>query len=153
MEALQTSRLFRIVAGLALLFALSSSALALAIFPFITETAFFRGVAVAAVIVIPDALATWWLFRRLGQHRTANDARRGATAFAFSVPLVLSVGYMLGVLVGGYAEVFLGRVFILPAIIVFISVLIVTIPGVVVRWALHPSGGVGPINQDLNEHR
>jgi len=99
-----------------------------------------------AVILIPDALATWWLFRRLRQHRTASDARRGATAFAFSVPIVLCTGSVFGEWVGGYAEVFLGRVFILPAIIVFLAVLMVTIPGVVVKWALHPSGGVGPTN-------
>ena len=144
--ALQTNRLFKIVAGPALLFALLSLAAALIAFPFgITE--FSRGIGATAFIIVPDALATLWLVRRLRVHLAARTSRRAAIAFAFSAPVVLAVGFALGELVGGYAEVFLGRVFILPAIILFLAVLMITIPVVVVRWALHPSGGVDPVNE------
>jgi MFS family permease len=147
MDALHTSRLFKMVASPALLFAVLSSVLALAVFRYISEASLSRAIGVTIIIVAPDALAACWLFRRLRTQRSAPDARRGAIAFAFSVPIVMSVAYVLGELVGGYAEAFLGRVFIFPAIILFIAILVVTIPGVIVRWALHSSAGVTPINE------
>jgi hypothetical protein len=147
METLQTGRLFKIVAGPGLLFALLSSVPAFAIFRFITDTTFSRGVGVTIAIIAPDLFATWWIFRRLRLLRTANTARRAATAFAFSAPIALAIAYPLGTLVGAYAEVFLGRVFVIPVIILFIAILMVTIPGVIERWALHPSGGVSRTNE------
>ncbi len=85
--------------------------------------------------------------------RPRNDARRGATAFAVSAPLALGVGYLLGELAGGYAEVILGRYFVLPAIMTFIIILMIFLPSGVVMWALHPTGGVGSASEsEQNEH-
>jgi hypothetical protein len=147
MKALQTSRLFKTVAGPGLLFAVSSSALVFVIPHFITQAAFSGVLGVTAVVVAPDLLATWWLFRRLRVQHAVNEARRGATAFAVSAPLALGVGYPLGTLIGGYAELFLGRVFILPVIFIFLAALVIAIPGIAVRLVLHPSGGVQPFNE------
>lgn len=95
-------------------------------------------------ILLPDALATWRVFRRV-RRDSRNNARRAATAFAVSAPLALGVGYLLGELVGGYAEIVLGRYFILPAVVTVIILLVIFIHSCVVMWALHPSGGVGPV--------
>jgi hypothetical protein len=105
------------------------------------------------IVIIPDALAAWWIFRRLNIRLSRSDARRAATAFAVSAPLVLGVGYLLGELVGGYAETILGSRFILPAVASFIIVLMIVLPSAVVMWVLHPSGGVEPVPEsDQDEH-
>lgn len=147
MAGLRISRLLKIVGGPALLFASLSSALAIAIVPSGVGATVSRGIELFAIIIVPDALATWWLLRRLWLHSTAHDARRGATAFAFTAPLTLSIGYVLGELVGGWTEVFLGRAFILPTVILFTAILMTTIPGLVVTWAMHPAAGVMPLNE------
>ena len=104
-------------------------------------------------VIVPDALAARWVLRKLLTDRPRNDARRGATAFAVSAPLALGVGYLLGELVGGYAEVILGRYFVLPAIMTFIIILMIFLPSGVVMWALHPTGGVGSASEsEQNEH-
>lgn len=105
------------------------------------------------IVIIPDALAAWWIFRRVRSNRSRDDARRAATAFAVSAPVVLAIGYPLGFLVGGYAEVILGGRFILPAVASFIIVLMIFAPSAVVMWVLHPSGGVGAVPEsDQDEH-
>jgi len=61
---------------------------------------------------------------------------------------------MLGELIGGYTEVAFGSHFILPSIVTFIIVLMISIPSTVVAWTLHPSGGIGPVGESgLDEHR
>jgi len=149
-----TRRLFLTVAEGAVLFTVASWAfvlMTLAVRPPVS----FHGEAIAgpATVFIPDSLAAWWLFRRARTNRSLADARRAATAFAVSAPLTLGVGYLLGELVGGYAEVILGSRFILPAVASFIIVLMIFVPGAVVMWVLHPSGGVGAVPEsDQDEH-
>lgn len=145
----QRRRLFKTVGIAGLVYWLSSLICALAISPFIPRTQFSRGmVAITVTLVVgPAALASWWLAWRLRTQHSATSTRRGARAFAFSAPITLAIGYAVGELVGGYAEAFLGSRLILPAILLFVAVLMVTIPGVVVHWALHPSGGVEPVSE------
>jgi hypothetical protein len=98
-------------------------------------------------VVGPDGMAAWWIFRRVQTDHSRNDARRAATGFAVSAPLALAVAYLLGELVGGYAEVVLGRYFVLPAVAAVIVVLTIFIPSGVVMWTLHPSGGLEPVSE------
>ncbi len=87
-------------------------------------------------------------------HRPRSDARRATTAFAVSAPLTLAIAYVLGELVGGYAEVILGSRSILPAIVTVIIILMIFVPTAVVAWTLHPSGGIGPVGESgQDEHR
>jgi MFS family permease len=104
-----------------------------------------RGISIAVAVVLPDALATRWIFRRLRSHRSRDNARRAATAFAISAPAALAVSYPLSELVGGYAEWILGSRFILPTIFGFILLVMILVPGVIVAWALHPSAGIGAV--------
>jgi len=104
------------------------------------------------VVIVPDALAAWLVLRKLLADRPRREARRAATAFAVSAPLVLGIGHLLSELVGGYAEVTFGSRFILPVVAAFIIALMIFIPSGIVIWTLHPSG-VGPISEsDQNEH-
>jgi len=108
-------------------------------------------IAIFLAVFVPDGLAAWWIFQRLRANCSRSDARRAATAFAVSAPVALGVGDVLGVGVGGYAEVVLGSRFILPAVVAFIIVLMIFVPSAVVMWVLHPSGGaefVGGSDQD-----
>lgn len=145
-----TRRLFAIIAEGAIVFTLGSWALTFAAWAknrtvFDSPiSSFAAGVGVVAVVLVPDCLAAWWIFRKLLTYCQRSDARRGAIGFAVSAPLALGLAYLLGPLVGGYAEVFLGSRFFLPSIAVLILVLIVFIPGAIVMWILHPSGGVVP---------
>ena len=155
-----TRRLFVTVAEGAVLFTVASWALVL-VLGLVIPRAFtpdksihIEIIALLVAVFVPDGFAAWWLFRRVGANRSRADARRAATAFAVSAPLILGVGYLLGELVGGYADVILGSRFILPAVASFIIVLMIFVPSAVVMWALHPSGGVGPVPEsDQNEHR
>ena len=155
-----TRRLFMTVAEAAVLFALASWTLVL-VFGLVIPRAFTPDksvhseiIAILVAVLVPDSLAAWLIFRRLRTDRSRNDARRTATAFAVSAPVVLGIGNLLGELVGGYAEVILGNRFILPAVASFIIVLMIFVPSAVVMWALHPSGGIGPVGEsDQNEHR
>lgn len=107
-----------------------------------------------AIVVIPCALATWWVFHKIAIERSRQDARRAATALAPSALIALLISNLLGVLVGGYSELLLGKHFILPAIGVFTMIVMIVVPGVVVLWALHPSAGIAPtIESEPNEHR
>ena len=136
-------RLLMTSAEAALIFAGTSLLITLALIPYIPES---RGaIGGAIVVLLPDTLAIWWIFRKLCVDRPRQDARRAAIAFAVSAPLTLLVGYLLGELVGGWTEVILGKYFILPAVAVFITALMISIPGLVVSWALHPSGGIDPV--------
>jgi len=149
-----TRRLFVTVAEAAVLFTLASWAFVLMTLAFRPHVP-FRGetTAMLATVFVPDSLAAWWLYRRVRANRSRADTRRAATAFAVSAPLILGVGYLLGELVGGYAEVILGSRFILPAVASFIIVLMIFGPSAVVLWVLHPSGGVGAVPEsDQNEH-
>jgi len=146
-----TRRLFTTVAEGAVLFAIACWALVLVI-GLVTPRAFtpdksIHGEIIGALVAVflPDGLAAWWIFRRLRVDRSRSDARRAATAFAVSAPVALGVGNLLGALVGGYAEALLGRYFVLPAIAAFTIVMMIFVPSGVVIWALHPSGGVGPV--------
>jgi hypothetical protein len=117
------------------------------------SSSYVQIVVMLMAVLVPDGLAAWWIFRRVRTDRSRNDGRRAATAFAVSAPVVLGVGYLLGELVGGYAEVILGRYFVLPAAAVAVIVPMTFIPSGVVIWALHPSGGVSAIPEsDQNEH-
>ena len=153
-----TRRLFVTVAEMAVVFTVASWALLL-VLGLAAPRAFApdnpsQGEIVGMLAVfVPDGLAAWWLLRRVRANRSRSDARRAATAFAVSAPIVLGIGYLLGELVGGYAEVILGSRFILPAVASFIIVLMIFVPSAVVMWALHPSGGVGPVPEsDQDEH-
>ncbi len=142
--------LFVTVAEGAILFTVASWALVVMlglVLPraFMPDRSILSEIIAILAVFVPDGLATWWLFRRLRTGRSRSDARRAATAFAISAPVVLGVGYLLGGLVGGYAEVWLGSWFILPAVVAFIIAMMSLIPGGVVMWALHPSGGVEPV--------
>jgi hypothetical protein len=142
-----TRRLFMTVAEAAVLFAVASWALlfVLALVAprvFAPDNSSQGGILGMLAVFVPDGLAAWWLMRRVRANRSRSDARRAATAFAVSAPLALGVGYLLGELVGGYAEMILGSRFILPAVASFIIVMMIFIPSGVVIWALHPSGGV-----------
>jgi hypothetical protein len=154
-----TRRLFMTVAEGAVLFTVASWAFDLVI-ALVAPRAFEHGsssysqiVVMLMAVLVPDGLAAWWIFRRVRTNRSRNDACRAATAFAVSAPLALGVSYLLGELVGGYAEVVLGRHFVLPAVAAAITVLMIFIPNGAVMWALHPSGGVEPVPEsDQNEH-
>jgi hypothetical protein len=138
-------RLLMTTAQAALIFAGTSLLVTLVLIPRIPES---RGaIGGAIVVLLPDTLAIWWIFRKLCLDHPRQDARRSAIAFAVSAPLTLLIGYLLGELVGGWSEVILGRYFILPAVAVFIIALMISIPGVVVSWALHPSGGIRPVGE------
>jgi hypothetical protein len=143
-------RLFITVAEGAVSFAVASWALVL-VFSLVAPRVFTSGsslraeIAATLVVFLPDGLVAWWILRRVRASRLRDDARRATTAFAVSAPLALGVGYLLGELVGGYAEVILGSRFILPAMASFIIVLIIFVPSGVVMWALHPSRGAGPV--------
>jgi hypothetical protein len=102
-------------------------------------------IGVALVVVLPDALAAWWIFRKLLTDRPRNDARRGAIGFAVSAPLVLGIGNVPGTLIGGWAERLLGSRFIFPTVVAFVVTLMVFVPSGIVTWLLHPSGGVDAI--------
>ncbi len=135
------------------MFAVASWALIL-VLVLVAPRSFTRNLPVHSELIVslvavfaPLSLAVWWIFRRLQSDRSRSDARRAATAFAVSAPLALVVGNVLGVLVGGYAEAWLGRYFILPAIAAFIITMMIFVPSGVVMWALHPSGGVGPTSE------
>jgi hypothetical protein len=149
-----THRLFVTVAEGAVLFTVASWGFVLTTLAFRPPLS-FHGEMIAgfATVFVPDGLAAWWFFRRVLANRSRADARRAATAFAVSAPLILGVGYLLGELVGGYAEVILGSRFILPAMATFIIVLMIFLPSAVVMWVLHPSGGVEPVPEsDQDEH-
>jgi hypothetical protein len=149
-----TRRLFTTVAEAAVLFTVASWAFVLMTLAF-RPLMSFRGETIAglATVFVPDGLTAWWLIRRVRANRSRADARRAATAFAVSAPLILGVGYLLGELVGGYAEVILGSRFVLPAVASFIIVLMIFLPSTVVMWVLHPSGGVGVVPEsDQDEH-
>jgi len=135
-------RLFATCAQAALFFTVASWALVLIILDLMPKAPTQRGLSIAVIVVLPDALATWWIFRRLRLDRSRGDARRAAVAFAVSAPLTLAASYPLGGLLGGYAEAILGSRFVLPAVLGFIFLLMIIVPGAVVAWALHPSGGV-----------
>jgi len=100
---------------------------------------------VTLAVIVPDALAAWWIFRKLLTDRPQNDARRGAIGFAVSAPLVLGIGNVLGMLIGGWAGRLLGSRFILPTLGAFVITLMVLVPSGIVMWLLHPSGGVDAI--------
>jgi hypothetical protein len=140
-----TSRLFVTSAQAALLFTGTSWAFIFIILGRMPEMPTHRGISVTAAVILPDALGTWLIFRRLRFDHARGDARRAATAFAVSAPMALGVSFLLGELVGGYTEVILGRRFILSAIWGFVFLIMSIVPGSVVAWALHPSGGVGAV--------
>ncbi len=147
-------RLFVTVAEAALLLMVASWALIFIYWVFVRDMSLRGRITAAAVVVVPDTLATWWLFRRLRLDQPRNDARRAATAFAVSAPVTLAVAYLLGEFVGGYAEMVFGSHSILPAVVTFIVILMIFVPGTVVSWAVHPSGGVGPVGESgQDEHR
>jgi hypothetical protein len=144
-----TRRLFMTVAEGAVLFAVASWALLFVLLlmaprVFAPDSSIQGEIVGMLAVFVPDGLATWWLLRRVRANRSRSDARRAATAFAVSAPLALGIGYLLGELVGGYAEVILGNRFILPAVAAFIIATMIFVPSSVVMWALHPSGGVEP---------
>ncbi len=139
------------VGAAALLFVLLSWVAILAILGVWHTMAIRPDIGTVAAVVIPDTLATRWLFRRIQRDRSRSDARRAATAFAVSALVALAVGYVVGELVGAYAEVIVGRWFIIPAIVVFICALIVIIPSAVVGWVLHPSAGGSPVSESDQE--
>jgi hypothetical protein len=111
------------------------------------STSYSQIVVMVMAVLVPDGLAAWWIFLQVRTDRSRNDARRAAAAFAASAPLALGVGYLLGELVGGYAEVVFGHYFILPTVAAIIIALMIFIPNGVVMWALHPSGGVEPVSE------
>jgi hypothetical protein len=138
-------RLFMTSAEAALLFTGTSGAFLFVIVGLMPEAPTYRVMSCAAAVILPDAAATWWIFRRLQLDRARGDARRGATAFAVSAPVALAVSYPLSELVGGYTEGILRSRFILPAALGVVVLLMIIIPGAVVAWSLHPSGGVGAV--------
>jgi hypothetical protein len=154
-----TRRLFMTAAEGAVLFTVFSWALVLAL-GLMSPRAFTpersihsQIIGILVVVFVPDSLAAWWLFRRVRTNRSRADARRAATAFAVSAPVVLAIIYPLGLLVGGYAEAILGIRFILPAVASFILVLMIFVPSAVVMLVLYPSGGVGAVAEsDQDEH-
>jgi hypothetical protein len=135
-------RLFATCAQAALFFTVASWALIFIILDLMPKAATQRGLSIAMIVVLPDALATWWISRRFRLDRSRGDARRAAAAFAVSAPMTLAVSYPLGGLLGSYAEAILGSRFILPVLLGFIFLLMIIVPGAVVAWALHPSGAV-----------
>jgi hypothetical protein len=147
-------RLLITVVAAALLFTLLSWASVFVYAVMVHEISQHGTMAAVAIVLFPDVMATFWIFRRLQVNYSRGDARRAATAFAASAPLTLALGYMLGGLVGGYAEATLGGHFIIPAIVVFIVTSMILVPSSVVAWALHPSGGIWPVGEsDQDEHR
>lgn len=147
-------KLFVTVAEAALFLTVACWVLSFVYWFFVRYTKFHEGITVAAVVVFPDALVSWWIFRRLRVDWSNSDARRAATAFAVCAPLTLAIAHVFGELVGGYAEVVLGSRFILPAVATFVIVLMISLPGAVVAWALHPSGGIAPVGESgRDEHR
>lgn len=148
--------LFVTVAGAALLLTVASWALVFVYWSFVRDRSVNGGIPVAAVAVVPGALATWWIFRRLRVDRPGGDARRAATAFAVSAPLTLAIAYWVGELIGGCAAVVFGSRSVLPAVatLVIVLSLMILFPDTVVAWALHPSGGVLPVGESgQDEHR
>jgi len=89
----------------------------------------------ATAVLIPDGLAAWWVFRKFRVDRSRHDALKITVAFAVSAPLVLGIGNLVGYVVGGYAEVFLGSSFILPAVAaVTITLMGLLVPTAVLAW-------------------
>ncbi len=148
----QTRRLFMTVSEAAVLYALLGYAIVL--IPWISVS--FGGALIIFVtaFLAPDILAACWVFHRLKTTRSRSEAHRAAISFAISAPVVLGVSNVLGELVGGYAEVYLGSHFILPSIFLSVILLLTLIPSVVISWVLHPSGGVDlSAETNKNEHR
>lgn len=149
-----THRLFMTSAQAALLFTATSWALTFTILGLIPEAPTHRGMSIAVAVILPDALGTWLIFRKLRLDHGRGDARRAATAFAVSAPVALAVSLPLAGLVGAYTEGTLGGRFILLAVLGFVVLVMIVVPGAVIAWALHPSGGVEPAAEsDQNEHR
>jgi len=147
-------RLFLTVAEAALLLTVGSWALIFVYAVYGRDISPHGAVLAVTVVIVPDALASWWIFRRLLIDRPRRDAWRAATAFAVSAPVTLALAYLLSAVVGGYAETFLGRKSALPAIAILIIILMMFVPGTVVAWTLHPSGGVQPVGErHEDEHR
>jgi hypothetical protein len=142
-------RSFVSVAEASLVFTALSWALIAVSFVFKSQI-LLRGLEGSA-IVIPDVVATWWVFCKLRNEHPGGNARRAAAAFAASALLASAIGYPLGELVGGYAEAILGNRFLLPSIAMFIIVVTILVTSVVVAWALHPSGGVELVNEKDQE--
>lgn len=138
----QIRRLFVTTAEGAVLYAVLGYAIVL--IPWVSVS--FRGALIVFLVAIlaPDILAAWWVLHRLKVTRSRSDARRAAISFAIFAPVVLVAGNLLGELVGGYAEAYLGSRFILPSAFLSVLVLMILIPGAIVVWILHPSGGVAP---------
>jgi hypothetical protein len=83
-----------------------------------------QGILVIAGALLPNGLAAWWMFRELQKQYSRRESRAVATAFGIVTPLSLAVAIVLSQIPGAYAEVALGRRFILPA--VFVAVAVVT---------------------------
>lgn len=83
-----------------------------------------QGILGVAGALFPAGLAAWWMFRNLQRHYTRRQWRAAAIAFGVVTPLSLAVAVVFAQIPGAYAEVVLGRRFILPAI--FVSVAVVT---------------------------
>jgi hypothetical protein len=83
-----------------------------------------QGVLIIAGVLLPNGFAAWWMFRELQKQYTRRESQAIATAFGVVTPLSLAVAVVLSQIPGAYAEMVLGRRFILPAI--FVSVTVVT---------------------------
>ena len=150
----QTHRTFARTAEAGLMLTVMSWTFTLAYSFFVHDMSVHGAAVTVAVVAVPDAVATWWIFRRLRADRPRVDAQRAALAFAFSAPVALAVGNVLGAGVGSYAEQAFGKSFVLPSVAAFIILLMVVIPNAVVAWALHASGGVAPVGgSGQDEHR
>jgi hypothetical protein len=83
----------------------------------IGATSFEQAALGAAVVLLPTALAAWWIFRKLQARLSRREARAVTIAFVLCAPIVLLVAVVLAELTGGHAEKLLGSPFALAGAI------------------------------------
>ena len=67
-----------------------------------------QGIGVTATVLAPICSADWWIYLKLRTYYTRREARAAAIAFGVSTPVLLGIALLLGPIVGGYTDIFLG---------------------------------------------
>jgi hypothetical protein len=104
-----------------------------------------EAITLIAFFVVPAALGSWWIFRKLRADYPRRQARSAAIAFAVFSPVPLIIGLAVGPIVGGYTGIFLGTESRLVAFsgavlgIVVIIAAMTFVPSLFALWITRPS--------------
>lgn len=150
-----TPRLFSIVGQAALLLTVTYFVLVLILYKMSllsNPSSFGKAVVLLVVLVLPIGLASSRMFHQLKTHYSRRESLGGSIAFAVFTPVPLAIGLVLGELVGGYVEVFVGSqsrlVPFLGAVtgIVIIVALMTLGPSAFIMWLVRR----GKSQEDMN---